>query len=604
MRFTLDADFEHGTKLIFRLRGGRNNKNDWYFLQPYDHDRKGYVSLKSNKPISYIPIQITGKELAIHYLIVDKGGLHGEYHLTLSVKNTLSQSIIEDKKKIEILIQFPNKLPKLIDPIPRIKVEDNGFDHFNIICPSLVQNSEKFNLIVRAEDEFNNIVKDFEDKIELSLSNYQTTEIPLSVHNFESNNKGILKILNLSISSSGIYYFFINYQGKKYFSNPIISKREEINKKLFWGYIHGHTNKSDGMLEMKKYFQNLVNAGLDFGTSTEHDHSWETSDRDFSEIEEIVEKYNTRDDFASIFGYEYGTWYTGYGDICIYHFDNSVPILRSDINKYNSTNKIIKNLIQFKGKVLFIGHHTALRSGYRNWDYFNNSLEKLVEIYSTWGSQEYSFEEGNPIPPRYKFFGKGPYARKRGAILGKKGSYVKDALQRGYKLGFVAGGDDHYGAFPSGMIDLDNGIYPSGIMAIWTEELTKESIWKALNNRKCYGSTGSRIIIEFWLEKFFMGDIINLNDHKPLGKSRKLRLIIRSPLKIKKIELIRNNDIYKSIQVNDMNFEWKLQDNSKFEEIFLDHFDMNERFIFYYPRIFLEDLNMAWASPIWITKSI
>jgi hypothetical protein len=250
-----------------------------------------------------------------------------------------------------------------------------------------------------------------------------------------------------------------------------------------------------------------------------------------------------------------------------------------------------------------IGHHTALRPGYRNWEYFEESLEKLVEIYSTWGNQEYAYSEGNPIPPRYKFFGYGRYARKRGAILGKKGCYVADALQRGYKLGFVAGGDDHFGAFPSGNVDLDNGIYPSGIMAIWANNLNREELWAALKNRKCFGTTGPRVIIKFSVNNSFMGDIILLDDNKELKRERIIKLKIVSPLKIKKIEIIRNNTIFCRKIFKSNSVELKLSDREDFEDICVDHSRKKEKFLFYYPRIFMVDTNMAWASPIWIKQN-
>jgi len=362
------------------------------------------------------------------------------------------------------------------------------------------------------------------------------------------------------------------------------------------------------MRSVYEYFANLIKAGLDFGTSTEHDHAWETSDEDFNEVKKLVEKYNNNDTFVSLFGYEYGTWYSGYGDICIYHKDNNIPIFRSNVNKYNSTKKLFKNLKHYKDKILLIGHHTALRPGHRNWEYFDQSLEKLVEIYSTWGNQEYPYSEGNPLPPRYKFFGYGKYARKRGAILGKEGSYVKEALQRGYKLGFVAGGDDHFGLFPSGPIDIDNGIYPSGIMAIWSykDKLDKNELWKALNNRKCYGTTGPRVILEFWLEKFFMGDIIELfeNENNNLYYKRKLSLKIYSPLLIRKIEIVRNNKIIADIIVESKNYNLNYIDTEDFNLISLNHTNpkKNENFCFYYPRIFLSNQHMAWGSPIWLVQ--
>ncbi|NHJ26136.1 MAG: DUF3604 domain-containing protein [Candidatus Lokiarchaeota archaeon] len=356
-------------------------------------------------------------------------------------------------------------------------------------------------------------------------------------------------------------------------------------------------------MDPETYFKNMINAGLDFGTTTEHDHKWETTDEDFAELKRINEEFNSNE-FITLFGYEWGYWYTGYGDLCVYFSDSKLPILRSDTNKYNSLEKLIKNLRAYKDKVLLIAHHTALRPGYRNWDHFDNSIEKLVEIYSTWGNQEYPHDKGNPIPPRYKFFGYGKFAPKKGPIIEKKGSFVQDALARGYKLGFTAGGDDHFGIYPSGPFNPDNGIYTSGIMAVWASELSRNSIWDALINRKCYGTTGPRVIIEFEINNFFMGDIIDIDNNPTSLQNRTIKLKIISPINIEKVEIIRNNSIYISQIVNSKILESNFLDSNHFEEIYQFHHNKKEKFIFYYPRIHLSHNNMAWASPIWIIKKI
>ncbi|MEJ2250842.1 MAG: DUF3604 domain-containing protein, partial [Candidatus Lokiarchaeota archaeon] len=373
---------------------------------------------------------------------------------------------------------------------------------------------------------------------------------------------------------------------------------------LFWGFIHGHTQKSDGMIPISDYFQNLVDADLDFGTNTEHDRLWETKNQDFLEIKKFVEKINEEGNLLSLFGYEWGSWYSRFGDICIYHKNDTIPILRSELNKFNSTSKLIKNLKKYRGKVLLIGHHTALRPGFRDWRWFDADLERLVEIYSCWGNQEYSFFQGNPLPPRYKFFGYGRYARKRGAILEKKGSFVQDALMKGYKLGFTAGGDDHFGIYPSGPVDPDNGIYPPGIMAIWASNLNKKNLWKSLISRKCYGTTGPRVIIEFFINHYEMGDICNVQDDNDLVHKRKIKFKIISSQRIEKIHLVRNNEIYKEFTPEKEIIERNLYDKQDFFKYSFMNFNKSEKVIFYYLRIFLERNQMAWSSPIWIITKI
>ncbi|TXT63408.1 MAG: hypothetical protein BAJALOKI1v1_730006 [Promethearchaeota archaeon] len=610
--FQLKTAIPQSSTLIFRFRGGRNNKNDWYYLQANDPHFNGYAKLKflENRAIKTIPLVITGKELSIHYFVAEKEGIPKDMWVEFSIHNTLAQSFIEQNKKIEILLGNLFKYPYLLKELPKFTVISSHYTHLNLICPSIVFKEEKFTLLIRCEDKYHNLVDHTFSRLRLyrkKLENKQKT-LMRELENIHIK-EGILFINHLQLQDEGIYCLELEYNSEVFESNIITCKSQKNQlSRLFWGFIHGHTNKSDGINRPENYFENLIKSGLDFGTSTEHDHTWETSDEDLIQIKELVKAYNAKDNFVSFFGYEYGTWYSGYGDICIYHKNDNIPILRSGINKYNSTPKLIKNLLSYKGQVLMIAHHTALRPGYRNWDYFDPSLEKLVEIYSTWGNQEYPFSEGNPIPPRYKFFGYGKYARKRGAILGREGSYVKDALQRGYKLGFIAGGDDHVGEFPSGPIDLDNGIYPSGIMAVWSnaQKLNKEDLWNSMVNRKCYGTTGVRAIIQFWLDSFFMGDIIDLlaKENTKLLSTRVLKIKIYSNIQTKKLQLIRNNIIYAEKNINSKIINLQFIDNDPFNTISLETRKPLEKelFCYYYPRIFLEQDHMAWASPIWLIR--
>jgi len=598
----LDIPLPQDASLIFRIRGGRNNKNDWYYLQTENPGDKGYAFLILKENVKILPLVVTGKDLFVKFKILEEKGISKGKTIEFHLHDTLVQSLAEEQKRIEIFIENPDHFVFYVQNSPFINIVNTNYDHLRLICPSTLKKDDSCQVLIRIEDKYHNLVKDFEGEIFLYL------ETPSEAHSktkkiiITAQDEGLKRLTVFELNKIGLYRIKGIYQGKEFNSNPILCLNHPNDQKLFWGYIHGHTTKSDGIRDIHEYFNNLIEAGLDFGTSTEHDHLFETTKEDFQEIKEIVNSFNLRDDFTSLFGYEYGTWYTGYGDICIYHKTDDIPILRSEINKFNSTRKVEESLKPFKGKVLMCAHHTALRPGYRDWNFFNNDLEKLVEIYSTWGNQEYSFSRGNPIPPRYKFFGYGPYAKKRGPILEKKGCFVQDALQNGYKLGFTAGGDDHFGLFPSGPIDPDNGIYPPGIMAIWAEELTQESLWNALYNRRCYGTTGPRVIIKFSLDDYRMGDIIPVEDHSTSKKKRTIHMQVWSPLIIEKIQLIRNNEELAEFSPKSTFIDNSYVDEENLEDIFLEHIHKEELFCFYYLRIFLPEKNMAWSSPIWITQ--
>ncbi|MBN1803094.1 MAG: DUF3604 domain-containing protein [Candidatus Lokiarchaeota archaeon] len=602
--FSLEIPLLNYSSLIFRFRGGRNNKNDWYILQTRDFNENGYSQLTTEQEHDFFPILVNGKELEIHFLVCNENGIDSGVNFTFEIYKTLAQSISEKHKKIEVLIEIDkNERFKALNS-PTLEIISEKFDHITVISPSIVFPEEPMKTILRVEDKYNNIVEGLKGNLNFFYSTPEGIRQRIDGVSIEQRTQGIYRINTKAPIIPGYYTIEISYQQGLYSSNIFECRNERNGKKLFWGYLHGHTNKSDGMLDISDYFNNLINAGLDFGTSTEHDHLYETSNEDFNEIRSVVKNYHKDGEFVSIFAYEYGTWYTGYGDICVYHFNDGIPILRSEINKYNSTPKFFKNLKPYENKVLLIGHHSALRPGFRNWDYFDNTLERLVEIYSTWGNQEYSHLEGNPLPPRYKFYGHGKHALKRGPILERKGSFVQDALQRGYKLGFTAGGDDHFGAFPSGPMDPDNGLYPSGIMAIWADQLTKEALWDAMINRKCYGTTGPRVIIEFSLNNNFMGEILELEDHLDLINERRLQIAITSPIPINRIEIIRNNDILFTKSAKENIFSFQYLDSIRINEIMLKNSQKDELFLYYYLRTFLEGSHMAWSSPIWIISSL
>ncbi len=602
--FSLEIPLPIDSCLIFRFRGGRNNKNDWYILQANNPNEAGFSRLTTHKNHKFFPIIVNGKDLEARFILSEEKGLDKGEVLVFEIFNTLTQSISEKNKKIEIFIETgKNEKFKILNN-PTIEVICEKFDHLTLISPSIVFPGQPIRTILRVEDKYNNVVETLKGNLNFFYNSINGNKSRIKDVSIEQRTQGVFRIETMGPAMAGFYNIEVSYQKKTFLSN-IFECRNELNnnKRLFWGYIHGHTNKSDGMLDISDYFENLINAGLDFGTSTERDHLYETSEDDFKEINSIVNKYNKDGEFVSIFGYEYGTWYTGYGDICVYYFNNKLPILRSEINKYNSPQKLNKFLKEYKDNVLLISHHTALRPGFRNWDYFDNDVERLVEIYSTWGNQETSHSNGNPLPPRYKFYGYGRYALKRGPILERKGSFVLDALLRGYKLGFTAGGDDHFGAYPSGPVDLDNGLYPSGIMGVWADHLTKEALWNAFINRKTYGTTGPRIVIEFSLKKYFMGDIICLEENLDLINERIVKIAITSPLPLIKFEIIRNSEIFITNTTNKKIINTQYTDSICITDILMKHSKKEELFVLYYLRVFMEGNHMAWSSPIWIITS-
>ncbi|MGH2561565.1 MAG: DUF3604 domain-containing protein, partial [Thermomicrobiales bacterium] len=83
--------------------------------------------------------------------------------------------------------------------------------------------------------------------------------------------------------------------------------------------------------------------------------------------------------------------------------------------------------------------------------------------------------------------------------------FAREALERGLKVGFIAGSDDHCGrpgVAPPSTHDL---VVPGGLSAVYAPALTRAALWNALRTRRCYGTSGPRIIVDVAADDHPMG---------------------------------------------------------------------------------------------------
>ena len=122
-----------------------------------------------------------------------------------------------------------------------------------------------------------------------------------------------------------------------------------------------------------------------------------------------------------------------------------------------------------------------------DWSIHDSRFRTTIEIYSSHGlSEEYAPD--HPISMDVSDFTfNGP---------GDPGNYTVDAWLAGLKLGTIGSSDNH-GAQP--------GKEGFGTMAVWAPNLTREAVFDAIRNRRTYGSTGSRIYLEFTVNGEPMG---------------------------------------------------------------------------------------------------
>lgn len=122
---------------------------------------------------------------------------------------------------------------------------------------------------------------------------------------------------------------------------------------------------------------------------------------------------------------------------------------------------------------------------------------QAIEIYSAHGNNEC------PECPRSAGHGNDPEA--------PTGS-VRDAIDAGAVLGFIAAGDSHDGRPGNSRWGRD----PGGLTALLVDELTRDGVEEALRERRTWATTGERMLIEFELGGLPMGSVVQPGQVGPM----------------------------------------------------------------------------------------
>jgi len=451
------------------------------------------------------------------------------------------------------------------------------------IAPSVVKIGETFELNVVPLDRFGYDTY-FPEGENLKLKNLDLKNV--KVVKF-SNKVHIIK--NIKFEKKGCYHIEVESKtGLVGRSNPVLVQ-EDSEWRVYWGDIHIHSSLDDGRkdpADIYEYCRDVLK--LDFASVSNHD--WGpgiNTEEKWRSFKEVTNKYNKPGEFVTLIGYEWTNWEED-GNRNVYFLDDDPPIFRyNDKPSFTEKNKDNTKYILYKTanqlwkalegiKAIVIPHHPLACMSYN----FNETLEPVIEIYSCWGNSE---SENDPLWTT-------PDNKRKSGQFWKGGLSIREILRKGYKLGFVCGSDNH-GGMPGGghykSPYLNLQYHRGGLTAVLAKELTRKSIFEAIKNRKCYGTTGDRIFLDFKINGHQMGEEICVKPESSLN----INVLIVGSDRIEKIDLIKNSYIVHS-----------QKGKSFYEKVeFYDRARKEEGTDFYYVKVLQKNGEIAWASPIWIT---
>ncbi len=392
---------------------------------------------------------------------------------------------------------------------------------------------------------------------------------------YYSDRRPIRRLEGFKFSSPGIKYIRITdpVTGIAGVSNAIYVEEKKPEERLFWGNLHCHSIFGDGIrLPEEIYAFARDESFLDIFALT--DHTEAITNGQWTYFKAVTNDFNQPGRFVTFVGGEWTSPKLGHRNF-IYP-RNDGPILRCTDPEQDTLQKIYA--IARSTGALIIANHTASFGHTTNWDNGHDpEVERLVEIYSIGGINE-------------MIFGLGPRFKSRSKDKEVVGSHAVDGLKRGFRLGMIGTGDDHDGRPGDALHQLQTKpedykyTRGPGLMGVWAEGLTRESVFKALWNRQVFGTTNNRTILKFTINGHRMGSEI-----KSTG-SLSIHVEVAGNLVIERIDLIREGDVTRYTEPNALSVKWDTEEEAISSATW------------YYVRVSMADTHIAWSSPIWVSR--
>jgi len=362
------------------------------------------------------------------------------------------------------------------------------------------------------------------------------------------------------------------------------------DRSLFWGEIHGHTRRSDGLGTPEEYYRYARDAALlDFAAIG--DHSCYMSEDDWQEEKDCAFRFHKPHEFVTINGYEinYNTeWRPYYGDKNVYFLSDDPPLVYdSDISCLNHRDfwEVIRELRRLGAMMVLHAHAGGVSS------FYDETMVRLMEVHSACHSNYESLKTAKRYFAEYS--GPGTYSYGGSASRRVTRKSVQDVLARGWRIGLISGSDCHAG-HPGGNNGGRRrpGRIKGSLVGVYAPELTREAVWDALWNRRCYGTTGERIIVYLEVNGHPMGEEFAVS-----RRVRKLPLHIfaAGTDAIERIDIVRNNRDIHTIEAPGLIYEGDFEDAVPFDESF-------GPVAWYYLRVVQKDGHLAWSSPVWVKR--
>ena len=293
-------------------------------------------------------------------------------------------------------------------------------------------------------------------------------------------------------------------------SNPVRIHAEEPEHRLFWGDLHaGQTAIGCGAGSLERHFAYArYAAGLHFASQQANDH-YITREL-WDHVRTVSHACDEPGEFVAYLGCEWSPPTEDGGDRNVIYRADEARLKRSgrffverDPDPEPDLERAPEFLAAFRDEEVLLNLHVGGRPTNLAWH--EPEIEPLFEIHSTHGTSEW---------------------------------FVEEAIRRGYKVGITGGTDGvmgRPGACRPGRRVTRN--VRNGLTAVCARELTREGLWEAFSARRCYATSGERILLWVEVDGHPLGAEYATNGH-PL-----VRVEVEGTAAIERVDLLRGLEV-------------------------------------------------------------
>jgi hypothetical protein len=329
--------------------------------------------------------------------------------------------------------------------------------------------------------------------------------------------------------------------------------------RVLFGDIQQHSAHSDGVGSADEtYLRARYRYGDDFAALTDHESflGKRIGPGEWAYLQSVTEKHDEPGQFATIIAYEWtGKMYPGPGHKCVYLPGPGFPIVSRD--RVPRGRDLVQEIM---AQGAFTGPHHI---GWTGADAPGHDPvgQPVWEICSCHGCYEH------PEHP-----------------LGHRGElhdqFAKPMLDSGLRFGFIANSDSHGLLWHHGECRKRDP-FRTGLTAVLAEECTREAILEAIAARRCYATSGAKILLDVRIGDAPMGSELKVEGPVEVHA----QALGTAPLE--SIELVSPSGVVAQEQPDSLSASLVAR--------------VDEDYV--YCRVTQSDGEMAWSSPIFFDRA-